>query len=112
MRFRYILQVKDRHKTLAKTNEIENNVLVLLWSHVELFLAILASSLVALRPLLRRAGEMIHEWRSKASTDHGESGSSDKSSDVNAPKGYYSPIGTPDQASLAPGKTGGASIGS
>ncbi|KAI3339612.1 hypothetical protein F4824DRAFT_49603 [Ustulina deusta] len=112
VRFRYILQVKDRHKTLAKTNEIENNVLVLLWSHVELFLAILASSLVALRPLLRRAGEMIHEWRSKASTDHGESGSSDKSSDVNAPKGYYSPIRTPDQASLAPGKTGGASIGS
>ncbi|KAI0418210.1 hypothetical protein F5X98DRAFT_122712 [Xylaria grammica] len=88
VRFKYILQVKDRHKTLSKTNEIENNVLVLLWSHLELFLAILASSLVALRPVLRRVGEMISERRSNASSNSDQGGNVPKSLSIGMPKRY------------------------
>ncbi|KAI1737603.1 hypothetical protein F4680DRAFT_209006 [Xylaria scruposa] len=63
VRFKYIVQVPDRHKTLTKTKEIENNLVVIAWTHVEIFLAILATSLIALRPLLRRAGEVVDTWR-------------------------------------------------
>lgn len=60
VRFKYILKINNRHETLQKFNEIENSLLVILWCHVEIFLAILPSSLVALRPLLRYANEIIH----------------------------------------------------
>ncbi|KAI1748092.1 hypothetical protein F4782DRAFT_388176 [Xylaria castorea] len=63
VRFKYIVQVPDRHKTLVKTKEIENNLTVIAWTHVEIFLAILATSLIALRPLLRRTGELVDTWR-------------------------------------------------
>ncbi|KAI0544929.1 hypothetical protein F4679DRAFT_563145 [Xylaria curta] len=63
VRFKYVVQVADRHKTLNKIKEIENNLVVIAWTHVEIFLAILATSLIALRPLLRRAGEVVDTWR-------------------------------------------------
>ncbi|KAI0197504.1 hypothetical protein F4808DRAFT_296525 [Astrocystis sublimbata] len=63
VRFKYIVQVHDRNKTLSKTEAIENNLVVISWTHVEIFLAILATSLIALRPLLRRGGELIQTWR-------------------------------------------------
>ncbi|KAJ2997217.1 hypothetical protein NUW58_g717 [Xylaria curta] len=77
VRYRYIVAVPDRHKTLDKFKEIENNLTVIAWTHVEIFLAILATSLIAVRPLLKRAGELIDTWRrgrtsspSKAEEEH------------------------------------------
>ncbi|KAJ2996688.1 hypothetical protein NUW58_g895 [Xylaria curta] len=61
----------------SKFKEIENNLTVIAWTHVEIFLAILATSLIAVRPLLKRAGELIDTWRrgrtsspSKAEEEH------------------------------------------
>ncbi|OTA68013.1 hypothetical protein K449DRAFT_430121 [Hypoxylon sp. EC38] len=65
VRFKYILKISDRHKTLERFREIENSLLVILWCHVEIFLAILASSLVALRPLLRHANDILDQRREK-----------------------------------------------
>ncbi|KAI1803851.1 hypothetical protein F4811DRAFT_523291 [Daldinia bambusicola] len=73
VRFKYIMNVSDRHKSLEKFREIENSLLVILWCHVEIFLAILASSLVALRPLLRLANEAIDQRRQKGSGNNQES---------------------------------------
>ncbi|OTA91523.1 hypothetical protein M434DRAFT_76201 [Hypoxylon sp. CO27-5] len=61
VRLKYILKVSDRHKTLEKFREIENTLLAMLWCHVEIFLAILATSLVALRPLLRHANDILDQ---------------------------------------------------
>ena len=47
---------------------MDNTFLVVLWSHVEISVAILATSLVALRPLLRQ----FSIDRSKESSDHQE----------------------------------------
>ncbi|KAI1471955.1 uncharacterized protein F4812DRAFT_200396 [Daldinia caldariorum] len=63
VRCKYILNASDRQELLGRFREVENNLLVILWSHVEIFLAILASSFVALRPLLRHANEAILDQR-------------------------------------------------
>ncbi|KAI1480595.1 hypothetical protein F4774DRAFT_377786 [Daldinia eschscholtzii] len=73
VRFKYILKISDRHKSLEKFHELENSLLVILWCHVEIFLAILASSLVALRPLLRRANEIFDQRRQKGTSDNQKS---------------------------------------
>ena len=51
---------------------MDNTFLVVLWSHVEISLAILATSLVALRPLLRQFSGLTSIGRSKESSDHQE----------------------------------------
>ncbi|KAI0535503.1 hypothetical protein GGR58DRAFT_529424 [Xylaria digitata] len=63
VRFKYIVAVPDRHKTLLKVKELENNLTVIAWTHVEIFPAILATSLIALRPLLKHVGELVERWR-------------------------------------------------
>ncbi|KAI1127449.1 hypothetical protein F5Y10DRAFT_266126 [Nemania abortiva] len=63
IRFKYVVATSSRNKTLAKVEETENSLTVIAWSHVEIFLAILATSLIAVRPLIKRGGELIDAWR-------------------------------------------------
>ncbi|KAI2615920.1 hypothetical protein GGR54DRAFT_611535 [Hypoxylon sp. NC1633] len=69
VRFKYILVIK-RHESLEAVRELENSLLVILWCHVEIFLAIIASSLVALRPLLRHTNDIIDQRRQRRANHH------------------------------------------
>ncbi|KAI0380622.1 hypothetical protein F5Y04DRAFT_95444 [Hypomontagnella monticulosa] len=61
VRFKYILSINDRDPTLVWIREMENCIQAIVWCHVEIFLAILASSLIALRPLIKRANDTLDQ---------------------------------------------------
>ncbi|KAL7628297.1 hypothetical protein AAE478_002497 [Parahypoxylon ruwenzoriense] len=64
VRFTYITTLTTRHNSLDNIGALEINLTVVLWCHIELFLAILASSLAALRPLFRQAAGVLSHGRS------------------------------------------------
>lgn len=72
MRFKYILNLGSRFTDVSASTAAENSLTVILWSHVELSLALLATSLVALRPLLRHLSGFSSLGRSKESNNHQE----------------------------------------
>ncbi|KAI1489848.1 hypothetical protein F5X96DRAFT_638920 [Biscogniauxia mediterranea] len=61
VRFKYLLDVPNRHESDPASEDVRNALLAVMWSHIELFLAMLATSLVACRPALRRAIDMVSE---------------------------------------------------
>ncbi|KAI5921295.1 hypothetical protein F4810DRAFT_679234 [Camillea tinctor] len=63
VRFKYIVDLAARNLNIA--DDRSNDLRVLLWSHVEVFLAILTSSLLNLRPLLRHITNYFRTLRSR-----------------------------------------------
>ncbi|KAI1084784.1 hypothetical protein F5B20DRAFT_523165 [Whalleya microplaca] len=68
VRLKYFLEISSGHETDVR--ELETSLMVILWCHVEIVLAILASSLVAFRPLLRHANEIRDQRRQKGPIDY------------------------------------------
>ncbi|KAI0836432.1 hypothetical protein F5Y06DRAFT_273383 [Hypoxylon sp. FL0890] len=65
LRFQYILKLVSNRGLDVESNERNNDLSVLLWSHVELFLAMFTSSLLNIRPLLRHGGDLVKSFFSQ-----------------------------------------------